>query len=137
MSMIGSEGVSWPAQVAAHRAPAVIRNSRRDCILCEQGLYHITVDIRQAEPAALEFVSQFLVVDAELVEKGGLQIVHVDGVGGDVIRKIVGGAVAEARLEAAAGHPHCEATRMMVAPVISSRELSLGVTRAPEFATPN
>ena len=48
------------------------------------------MDIRQAEPAPLEFVSQFLVVNPELVEKGGLQSTErVEMTSGIVTRKVI------------------------------------------------
>ena len=47
---------------------------------------HPAVDIRQAEVAALMTEGQFLVVDAHQVQDGGIQIMHVNGVLGDVVR---------------------------------------------------
>ena len=43
--------------------------------------------------AALEFEGQPLVVDAQAVQNGGLQIVDVDRVGDDVVAEVVGLAV--------------------------------------------
>ena len=42
-------------------------------------------DVGQAVVAALEFVGEAFVVDAEEVEEGGLKVVDVDGVFGDVV----------------------------------------------------
>ena len=48
------------------------------------------MDIGQAEMASLEFVGQLQVIDAEQVQNGRLQIVHVDGVRDDVVAVVVG-----------------------------------------------
>jgi hypothetical protein len=53
----------------------------------------------------LEAVGEALVVDAELVEEGGVEVVDVDGVLDDVEAEVVCPAVTVARLDAAAGHP--------------------------------
>ena len=49
--------------------------------------------IRQAEVSALELERQAFVVDAQAREHGGVQVVDVDGVFGDVVAVVVGFAV--------------------------------------------
>src|SRR5688572_30183863 len=83
------------------------------------------------------FKGEFLVIDAELMEDGGLEIVNVHGIVDHVVGEIVRLAVGEARLETAPGEPHGETTRMVVAAVIGRRQLALGVTRTTELAAPN
>lgn len=63
------------------------------------------VDIGEAEVAALEAVSELFVVDAELVEQGGVEIVYVNFVDLGVVAEFIGFAVGNAGFDAAAGHP--------------------------------
>src|SRR5439155_13898279 len=65
------------------------------------------------------------------------QIVHMNRVGDDVVTEIVGLAEADAALDAAAGEPHGEASRMMITPVIGVRQRALAVNRASELAAPD
>lgn len=79
------------------------------------------VDISEAEASALELVAELGVVDSKLVENGGLQVVHMDGI--LVVVMLVGvdriavgvddfGAVfvsvadGDSSLDTASGHPH-------------------------------
>jgi hypothetical protein len=77
------------------------------------------------------------VVDSHDVQDRRLQVVHVDRVLGDVVAEVVGRAVGEARLDAAARHPAGEAARVMIAAVVGRGELALRVVRAPELAAPD
>jgi len=61
--------------------------------------------------AALEFVGQAFVVDAEWVQHGRLEVVDVDGVFGGVVGEVVGLAEGEVAFDAAAGHPDREGGR--------------------------
>ena len=56
---------------------------------------------------------------------------------GDVVAVVVGAAVGEAGLDAAAGEPDREAARMMVAAVVGRGERALRVRRAAELAAPD
>src|ERR1017187_10108552 len=72
----------------------------------QQGLDHFGFfDAGQAHIEALVLVAETLVVDAELVQDGGLEIAHMDRVAGDVITEVVGFTVDHAALDAATGHP--------------------------------
>ncbi len=66
----------------------------------------VPVDVGQAEVAALGTEGELLVVEAEAVHQGGLEVMDVDGIFHDVISQIIGGPVDGAGLDAAAGHPH-------------------------------
>jgi hypothetical protein len=48
------------------------------------------VDIGQAKVPALEPVGQFLVVQAQTMEDGGVEVVDVDGAIDHVITKVIG-----------------------------------------------
>ncbi len=62
--------------------------------------------IGEAVVAALELEGELFVVDAELVEDGGVEVVDADGILGDVVGVVVGLADGLSRLDAAAGEPH-------------------------------
>ena len=57
---------------------------------------HVAGDVGEAEVAAAEAIGQPLVVDAEQVQDGGVQVVDVDRVRGDVVAEVVGRAVGDA-----------------------------------------
>ena len=59
------------------------------------------------------------------------------GILDDVVAEVVGLAVDRAALRAAAGHPHGEAARVMVAAVVLVGQAALRVDRAAEFAAPD
>lgn len=99
-----------------------------------QPLHHLPMHVRQPEVAALEAVDEAGVVDAEAVEGGGLEVVDVDRVFDDVVAVVVGFAVGDARLDAAAGHPEGEAAAVVVAAVVGLGEGPLGVDGAAELA---
>ena len=61
-----------------------------------------------------------------------VQVVDVDLVLGGVVAVLVGRAVPEAALDAAAGQPHREAVRVVVAAVVAA----LGRRRPAELAAP-
>src|SRR5688572_4415363 len=66
-----------------------------------------------------------LVVEAEYLEHGRVEVADVDGVLDDVVAEVVRLAVDGAALEAAAGHPHGEAARVVVAAVVLLRQAAL------------
>src|SRR5438309_718816 len=72
-------------------------------------------DVGEAEAAALEFVDQLFVVDAQEFQDRRLEVVDVDGVLDDVVAEVVAGAVRNSRLDAGAGEPEREGVGMMVA----------------------
>ena len=113
---------------------------------------HVAVDVRKAEAAALGGGGEAGVIDAELVQDGGVEVMDVDGTGGefflggidglaigteDVVAVIVGGSVGHTGLNAAAGHPSGEAARVVIATVVILGELALGIGGAAEFAAPD
>src|SRR5215510_14126594 len=66
-----------------------------------------------------------------------LQIKNADRVRDDVVAVIVGLANRYALLHAAAGDPHREIARVMIAPIIDLGQLALAIDRAPEFPAPD
>src|SRR5205814_5596607 len=77
-------------------------------------------------------VRQLLVVDAHEMEDGGVQVMDVDLVLDGVPAELVGGAVNDAALDAAARQPHRETEGMML-PAVGP----LGSRRPAELAAPD
>ena len=71
--------------------------------LRQHALDEFTVDVSKAELAALVAEGEALVVDAEEVQQGGVEVVDVDGIFGDGVSEFVGLAVDVAGFGAAAG----------------------------------
>lgn len=112
----------------------------------------MAVNVGETVLAALKFVGELGVVDAELVEEGGVKVVDVDGflvvLGGvgldgssifvdEVVAEVIGLAEGGAGLDAAAGGPEGEAAGMVVATVVLAGELALAVRSSSEFTTPD
>ena len=92
----------------------------------------MAVDVGEAIVAAAVAVGQFLVIDTEQVEHRGPEVVDRVDVFDGVIAELIGGAVDRARLHAAAGQPHAEPVRVVVATVGSLRE-----RRPPKLTGPD
>src|SRR6266566_2484583 len=105
--------------------------------LRQQLFRDLTCDVGQTEVPALEFVGEALMIDAQAVENRGLQVVNVDWIGDDVVAVIVRLAEHRAGLYAAAGHPHAEAARMVIAAVVGLHQLALAIDRTPKFSAPD
>ena len=86
---------------------------------------------------ALVLEDQLVVVDAEAIKDGRVEVAHVDGVLDDVVGEFVGFTEGHAALNAGPSHPHTEITRVVVAAVISLGERALRVDGAAEFAAPD
>src|SRR5436853_5099910 len=84
----------------------------------QQPMNYVSVDIGEAEITPLEAVRQLLMVDAHLVQNGGVEIVNMHRFFHDVIAVVVGLSVGDAFLHPTAGQPHGKATAMMIASVI-------------------
>ena len=77
------------------------------------------------------------VIDAQAMENGGVHIVYVHRIADDVVAKIVGLAVNDARLDSTAGHPNRKAPRMVVTTVVLASQVPLAVNRSTKLATPD
>ena len=65
----------------------------------------MSVNIGEAEIAALESVAQFLVIDSQQMKHCGVEIMDVNGIFGDVVAEIIRRAVDVAAFDSGAGHP--------------------------------
>ncbi len=99
--------------------------------LCQDSLHHLAVDVGEAVVAALEAVGELLVVEAEEVEDGGLEVVDVDGVLGRTESEFVAFAVHLAALHATAGQEH----RIAVGEVVAAEDLATGGAALAEGGT--
>ena len=79
----------------------------------EQITHDVPMHVGEAEVAACVAVGEAGVVDAELMEEGGMQVVDFDGVFDGVFAGVVGLTMDMAGLEAAACDPDGEAVAMM------------------------
>src|SRR5215467_1419155 len=121
-------------------------------VLSHNILYQMAIDIGEAKAAALIEIIEFLVIDAEEVEDGGLEIVDMDcsrregafvradGVSigiGNVVAVIISATVSQAWFDTATGEPDAKATRMMIATVIVFGKLALGIAGTSELTAPD
>src|SRR5262249_53452724 len=95
------------------------------------------VNVGQSEVTALKAIGQLLVIDAHAMQSGRIEVVDVDRVLDDVVAEIVSLTVADAGLDAAAGHPDRVAAAMMIPTVILLLEFSLAIDGATEFTAPD
>src|SRR5579883_3410462 len=100
-------------------------------------LHHISVYVREAEVPVLTLVGQLLVVDAETMKDGRVQVVNFNRIGRDVVAIVIRFAEGEAWLNSSARKPHREAARVMVAAIILGCQLALTVNRAAKLAAPD
>src|SRR5262249_10953168 len=81
--------------------------------LCKYLVHDSPRHIGQPEIAAAGMEGEPGVIDAELVQDGGMQVVHADRIFGGLHAEFVGGAVDGASADAATGHPDREAIAMV------------------------
>src|SRR5438552_978285 len=91
-----------------------------------------SVNIRKPEIAAGVAIGQLLMVEAEQMQHGGVQVVDVDLILHGEVTVIVRLAVTEAWLHAAAREPHGVALRIVIAAIA----VEFGHGSAPEFSAP-
>src|SRR5262245_12325420 len=105
------------------------------CTACsgEQFLHQRSVDVGEAEITTLKTVGQLGVIEAKQMQKRRMQVVDVNPILDHIETQIIGLAQRYPGSDAAAGQPHREGVRVMVAAVVSP----LHHWRAPEFAAPN
>ena len=92
----------------------------------------MSMHIGETEVAAGVAEGELFVIETELVEDGGMQVMHVDFAIDGHMADVVGEAVGEAGFEAATGDPDGEAERVVVA----TGAVFLGIRGAAEFAAP-
>ena len=106
--------------------------------LGENGLHDMAVDIGEAVVAPLEFVGEPLVIDAQEMKQGGLEVVNVNGVFCDVKADVIGLAVSDAWFDSSARHPDRESVGVVVtAPSWAVLKVALKKRSTAELASPD
>ena len=80
----------------------------------EKVVNHASMHIGKTEVSSLIGMDQPFVIDSEQVQYGGIEIVDVHGIFGDVVGEVIGFAVTDARLHTATGYPDREGPRMVI-----------------------
>ena len=88
--------------------------------------------IRQPKIAAVVAIGEFFVIEAELMQNGGMEVVHVHLALHGVVTVFVGIAVRKTWFEAASGKANGKTIRVMIA----AGALILCVWSPPKFAAP-
>src|SRR3712207_6587087 len=93
---------AWPTASRDIALPAGLAAARRAALLssCQEFHDDVPVDVRQAEVTSGVAVGEPFMVEAEQVQDGGVQVVHVDLVLDRLEAELVGGAVDVAALDA-------------------------------------
>lgn len=81
-------------------------------------------------------IRQSLVIDAQLMQERRVQVVNMHWIARDVVSEIIGFTVHIPPAHAAAGHPHGEASGMVVAAEIIWLNGPLAVRGSPKFTAP-
>jgi len=102
--------------------------------LCQQLRDEFTVNVREAEVAALEAEGELFVVQAGQVQNRGVQVVDVRAVFHGVEAKFIGLADDRTGFCATAGELHCERVNVMIS---AHRVAVFAHWRATEFTAPD
>ena len=115
------------------------QHARRDWrTQLSQNLTHrLPMYIGQTVMSSLKFERQLCMIDTKAMHNCRVQIVDVDRILGDVVRKIIGRTIRNTRLDSRPSKPHREASRMVIASIIFGCQLTLTVDSTPEFSTPD
>lgn len=92
---------------------------------------------RQALVQPLVGISETLVVDAQLLQDGSVEVVDVHRIASDVVGEIIGLTVLMTCANARTGDPCAEAAPMVVAAMIGLGQIALGVDSAAKFTPPD
>src|SRR5579862_9123244 len=112
-------------------------NQTRALVLRHNLLNHPPMHQRQPFAPAKMRVGELVLVEAELVEDGGVDVAEVVAVLDGVEADVVGGADDLAAFDAAAGEPHGEAEVVMVAATAGGAGgAAFGFGGTAEFAAP-
>ena len=106
--------------------------------LSKNWLDHFASKVGEAVVTALETVGQSFVVDSEQMKHRRVQIVHGDGILGDVETQFVGSAIFEPFFHTGAGHPEGETLPVVIPAEVSCfAQISLTVGSAAKFRPPD
>ena len=91
--------------------------SRLETSLCKQGIHDFAMNVGKAEVSARIPVGQLLVIQAQKMKDGGLEIVNVYFVLDRGEAKIIGCPVDRPALCSASAHEHGKSVVIVIAPV--------------------
>ena len=77
----------------------------------------ISVDVSEAEVSTAVTIGELFVIEAELVEHGRVEVVHMDFVSHGLKTEVIGRAVNVSSFDAATCHPGGETIVIVVAPI--------------------
>ena len=95
-------------------------------------LYDLSVNVSQAEVTAVIAIGESLVIETQLMENGGVEVMHMDLPFHGVVAIGVSISMGDPWFESTSGKPDSEPVRI----VITTSSLVLSVGRASEFASP-
>ena len=133
----GLAGVVKPIRVAAQAQHLLRRMTVAGVWSGKNVLNDVSVDVSQAIMASLKSVGEFLVVDAELVKDGGMEVVNTDRVFHNVVAVVIGLTVTHAATNSSARHPNGETSWVMVAAIAFVCHFPLTVDSPAEFSSPD
>ena len=84
--------------------------------LGNQVLDHMPVHIGQSIVPPLKTVSQLFMIKPEQMHPGGLKVMHMYGILGDIEAELIGCSMDMTTLHATPCHDHGEAIRIMITP---------------------
>src|SRR5262245_32946647 len=108
--------------------------------LCDQVIHNLAALVGQSDAESFIRHGKPSVVEAKLMKNSSVQVVDVNRVFDDRPANVIGFAVCQTTLEAAAGHPDAESERMMVAAefeIVLAPLTILAQRRAAKFACKN
>jgi len=76
------------------------------------------IDAGEPLVETLKLVSELVVIDAEGVQDRGVQVTDMDRIFSNIETQLIGFAVNLPTFDAATGHPHTEATRVVITTVV-------------------
>ena len=120
------------AQRFVEKAGVIRMTSDRGAHSGEYLPHHFTVDVGQTKIPTAVTVGESFVIESQQVQHCGVQIMDVDFVGDGSMSVFVGFAVGHPAANAAAGHPHREALRIVIASVLAFRERRSAELRSPD-----
>ena len=100
-------------------------------------MQHFSVDISQSKFAALKLVGEGSVIDTELMEDRGLEIMDVYSILGHTVTILDAASPVRSRFDSATGHPHREDPAVMIAAVFFLGWFALAEGGSAKLSTPD
>lgn len=82
-------------------------------------------------------IGELLVIDAEAMQHGRVEVMDVDGLVDDVVAEVIRFSVNNSGLYTATCHPLGVATWVVVPAVVGLRQSTLAIDSSPEFSAPD